>query len=155
MRAFAQVTRSFSRALKSPPGAFSLRSFIPQFACGQSFGGAPAIAGGLRFPPLRPLLASNSLSHLQARVKTSAKAPLPFVPSVVLSASFGFVSQGRLRLPLVSNRLRGSFGSRPFAPRPTRFPPAQALFCYRSKAGGLSRRAFGLGAHWWRSAPPL
>ena len=96
----------------------------------------PLTRRGCRSPRFRPSLARATAVRLSARASQVLSHPclsLPSVPSPLLRLHFGGVTFG---LPLGSNRLRGSLGSTPAFVRPTRFPPAAALFSASAPSRG-------------------
>ena len=141
MQRYARLSlgRALFQSRPKTASRFYLAPFIRFLACEQVKRGAPAHAVGLPSPPLPPAR-SRVPSRSVFRQGQASAIRRPCLSLRVPSSPRASASARRVgsALPLGSNHRRGSLRLCTASPRPTRFPPWQALFRFRSSAGGLS-----------------
>ena len=156
MRPIVRGARSFCRGLKKQC-FFPLAPLSPTAALRLRSGWAPAHAAWLLPAPAPPVARACFVRSSAGKGFASANAPLPFVPSLCLSAPSASLRRGHLR---AAARLKSpspfpsALHPPSFAPRGS---PSQKPFCrFRSKRGAFAAFALRVGrltGSLWR--PPL
>ena len=147
------VGRCSSRFLRRAP--FVPRPLLSARPFAKGSCGARPLTRWAAVPPAFARRSRVAPSVIYTQGQDKRKAPLRSVPSVALSAPSAPLLGVACRLPLASNRRRGSFRLYTLAPSPRRFPPAPPFPRLRSVSGALAGLPLrGLPARRWRFPPP-